>query len=77
MKEWMRAHTITYRAIGEYLGLTDRMAWTLLNRPTISTARRQQILAMGFPESILPMALDKPLGRPRVTPQFPFVEQRA
>ena len=76
MKEWMRAHTVTYRAVGDCLGLTDRMAWILLNRPTIPTARRKQMLAMGFPESLLPVALDKPMGRPRVQPQFPFVVQQ-
>lgn len=71
LKEWMANHNITYRALGKQLGISLSGAVQLLSRPTIPTARHSQLLALGFPEDLLPPPLDLPSGPKPKVPDFP------
>ena len=68
---WMAEHSITYRALGEQLGLTIGGVHNLLTRPTIPTARHSQLTALGFPEGLLPPPQDIPPGPKPKVPDFP------
>lgn len=67
----MDAHNITYRAIGEQLGVVTSFAKTLLAGDTIPSKRHAQLVALGFPPDILPEPLDLPPGPRPKKPNFP------
>lgn len=70
-KEWMTEHDITYRALGEQLGVSIGGARAFLARDTIPTGRHAQLVELGFPEDILPTPMDLPPGPKPKVPHFP------
>lgn len=70
-KEWMAEHDVTYRALGEKIGVGISRARDLLTRNTIPTARHAQLVELGFPADILPEPMDLPPGPKPKVPRFP------
>lgn len=69
--EWMNEHRITYVAIGEQLGISATAVSRMLYSETMPVKRHQQMLALGFPDDMLPVPFDRPRGRPKNVPIFP------
>ena len=75
MKQWLEAHNITYRAVGDKLGVTVGGAYALLTRDTIPTDRYAQLVDLGFPKDILPEPMDLSPGPKPKVPHFPGMAQ--
>ena len=71
LRDWMAEGNITYRAIGERIGVLTQGARLLPVRETIPVERYKALRVLGFPEDLLPQPCDIPTGpRPRI-PRFP------
>ncbi len=71
LRDWMAERNITYRAIGERIGVSTQGVRQLLVCETIPVKRHNALCALGFPEDLLPQPCDLPTGpRPR-GPRFP------
>ena len=71
---WMEERKITMSALSEAMGVTHAFVGKMLQRDTIPAKRRRQMIALGFPEDLLPPAFAGPFGRPRSTRFFGAVE---
>lgn len=67
---WMEERRITVAALPEAMGVTHVFVSKMLQRDTIPAKRRKQMIALGFPEELLPPAFAGPFGRPRSTRFF-------
>lgn len=71
LREWMRERSITFRAIGEKLGVTTEGARYMLSQDTIPPVRHEVLVALGIPPNLLPTPSQGVLGRPRLEARFP------
>ena len=75
LKDWMAERDITFRAVGERLGLSGAMASRLLKAERIRPVRFEQLRALGFPKELLPVPSDPlPGGPKRKIPRFPGLQ---
>ena len=70
-RQFMAENDITYRSMGEQLGVTLQWAMLLLAKNTIPTERHAQLIALGFPPDVLPEPMDFTLGRKPKISRFP------
>lgn len=69
--KWMSEHDITYRALGEQLGMSAYGANKMLNQEIMPTHRHADCLRLGFPKDLLPVPFDKKRGPRPKTARFP------
>lgn len=76
LREWMRQNSYTVRKLADDLGVVERMARQYLSAETISTKRHTQFVVLGFPQDLLPQAMDKKPGPKPLTPDFPGLRSK-
>lgn len=69
---WKDEHDITFRAIGDALGIRSQTAHNLLKADTMPTRHHDKLIALGVPEDLLPTPEDKPRGRQPKEPRWPI-----
>lgn len=62
---------ITFRAVGEALGVKTQSAHNLLKADTIPTRHHKKLVALGVPVDLLPEPEDKPRGPQPKVAQWP------
>lgn len=71
LSKWMSEHDITYRALGEQLGMSAYGANKMLNQEIMPTQRHTDCLRLGFPADLLPVPFDKKRGPRPKEARFP------
>lgn len=71
LSTWMSERNITYRALGEQLGMSAYGAHRMLHQEVMPTQRHTDCLRLGFPADLLPVPFDKKRGRRPKQPRFP------
>ena len=61
---------MTYRWVGEQLGITGQGACSLLKKETVPVKRYDQLKELGIPAHLLPTPMDIPTGPHRKEPTF-------
>lgn len=77
LKAWLEGYNITQQAIADKLNIRQQAVYLLLSGETMPTGHHAKLIALGFPENLLPMALDKPKGRPAKEPRWPALVNQA
>lgn len=70
LRRWMSNCNMTYRWIGEQLGITGQGACSLLKKETVPVKRYVQLKELGIPVHLLPTPMDIPTGPHRKAPTF-------
>lgn len=69
LRRWMRENCVTFRFVGQQLGISGPGVRALLTADRIPPARHAQLLALHFPAELLPRPEEyKHPGRPRMVP---------
>ena len=76
LRKWMATCNVTYRWIGEQLGISNTAARSLLIKDTVPVERYHQLAAIGVPVHLLPVAMDIPTGPARREPTFSALSTR-
>lgn len=76
LRQWMANCSVTYRWVGEQLGITTTAARSLLIKDTVPVKRHQRLVEIGIPAELLPVAMDIPTGPARRKPTFPAMTAR-
>lgn len=71
LRAWMREHGITFKALGEQLGLRYSGARRVCLGETCPSRHHTKMLNLGFPAELLPEAKDLPVGPKPKVPDFP------
>lgn len=71
LRRWMSAYSVTYRWLGEQIGISGQAVRYFLTGETIPIERHRQLVELGVPVDLLPVALDVPSGPHRKIPTFP------
>lgn len=75
LRRWMSDRDITFRAIGEQLGMSAAGARILLIKETIwKNGHYATLLRLGFPKDLLPSPCEMRYGHRRKIPCFPGLE---
>lgn len=75
LRRWMSDRDITFRAIGEQLGMSAAGARILLVKETIwKNGHYATLLRLGFPKDLLPSPCEMRYGHRRKIPRFPGLE---
>ena len=74
LRAWMDKYDITFRAIGEHLGLTEGAVRSYLKRTCMPVRYHEKLLPLGFPVDLLPEARDVPRGPKPKQARFPGLE---
>ena len=71
LKKFLAEYNITHAAIANQLGLRQQGIHSLLRGETMPTVHHVKLIALGFPENLLPTPLDKSRGRQAKVPCWP------
>lgn len=71
LKAWMDDYDITWEAVGEQFGISGAGARAMLRKEAIQPERHAQLIKLGFPEELLPIAYDLRRGPVAKKPRFP------
>lgn len=75
LRRWMLDRDITFRDIGEQLGISSAGARGLLIKETIgNSGHYDTLLRLGFPKDVLPYLYNRQRGKQRKLPRFPGLE---
>ncbi len=71
---WKDGYDITFRAIGDVLGMSSQAAHNLLKADTMPTHHHKTLVDLGVPKDLLPIPEDKPRGRQPKEPRWPVAQ---
>ena len=76
LKLWMEERKISTYALAELMGVSQAFVYLMLKRENIPEKRHRQLIAIGFPERLIPPAFLGPKGRPPKRGEYvpPLVE---
>lgn len=74
LRKFMETHDITYRSIGEQLGLSEQRAFAMMRQKTYLQDHHDKLIALGFPPDALPEPVPEPKMRKR--PHFPGLQKQ-
>lgn len=77
LRVWKDEHFISYRDIGEQLGMTPSGARQALRKPEIFKRHHDKLVALGFPRDLLPDPCEEKLGRRKRAPIFSGLQAQA
>lgn len=74
LRRFMREHNITYRAIGDKLGISEPRVFAMLRQNTYFQGYHDKLIELGFPTDTLPYPVHAPKARRR--PIFPGLQNK-
>lgn len=73
LRSFMQEYGITYRSIGDQLGLSEPRTFAMLRQNTYFQGHHDKLIQLGFPENTLPYPVHTPKARTR--PHFPGLQK--